>query len=56
MTTKAMPNAIASKPMISDEIPAVNSALLAVDSFVLIPRNIRLTFVLIYCNLFIPIA
>jgi hypothetical protein len=39
MTTKAMPNTIASKPMISDDIPAVNSALLAEDSFVLIAKN-----------------
>jgi len=34
MTTKAMANTIASKP--SDEIPAVNGALLADDSFVFI--------------------
>jgi hypothetical protein len=39
MTTKAMPNTIASKPMISDDIPAVNSALLAEDSFVLSATN-----------------
>jgi len=36
MTTKAMANTVASKPMISDEIPAVNSALLVDDSFVFI--------------------
>ena len=39
MKTKAMPNTIARKPMISDDIPAVNSALLAEDSFVLIAKN-----------------
>ena len=39
MKTKTMPNTIASKPMISDDIPAVNSALLAEDSFVLIAKN-----------------
>ena len=39
MKTKVMPNTIASKPMISDDIPAVNSALLAEDSFVLIAKN-----------------
>jgi hypothetical protein len=35
MTTKAMANTIASKPMISDEIPAANSTLLADSSFFL---------------------
>ena len=39
MKTKAMPNTIASESMISDDIPAVNSALLAEDSFVLIAKN-----------------
>jgi hypothetical protein len=39
MKIKAMPNTIASKPMISDDIQAVNSALLAEDSFVLIVKN-----------------
>ena len=36
MTTKAMANTVVSKPIISDEIPAVNSALLEDDSFVFI--------------------
>ena len=36
MPAKAIPNTISSKPMISDEIPAVNSALLVDDSFVFI--------------------
>jgi hypothetical protein len=39
MKTKAMLNTIASKPMISDDIPAVNSALLAEDSLALIAKN-----------------
>ena len=39
MKARAMPNTIASEPMISDDIPAVNSALLAEDSFVLIAKN-----------------
>ena len=39
IVTKVMPNTITSKPMLSDDIPAVNSALLAEDSFVLIAKN-----------------
>ena len=39
MKTKAMPHTIASKQMISDDILAVNSALLAEDSLVLIAKN-----------------
>jgi hypothetical protein len=39
MKAKAKPNTIASKQMISDDIPAVNSALLAEDSFVLIAKD-----------------
>ena len=35
MTTKAMANTVAIKPMISDDIPAANSTLLADSSIVL---------------------
>ena len=35
MTTKAMTNTVASKPMISDDIPTVNSTLLVDSSFFL---------------------
>ena len=41
MTTKAMANTVASKLMISDDIPAINSTLLVDDSFVFICAKIK---------------